>query len=658
MKPAWIPPRDRLSEIIGRRSFWLILAVLVGGALFHYLIPQTSYALAQHTVERIVLLLPVAGAAFAFGRQAGLVTLGIVVLLMLPRVFLISPHPLDSLVEAIVTTVAGYLLVWMARERKESGEPSREDCLESEKSCRDAISRLKAVNSVTTALTQSFNLEQTLEDILDKVLEVLDVEAGAVYLLDEEEQGLTLVARRNLPREIVEETDGLKSARMLAHHDALECKLAGPLRSKGKVNGLLFVGDSLACPVLSREEDLLNTICNTTGVFVENVRLYHERARQLQLERSVYQVVKEVSSELELDKVLPKVMSIAVSLLEADGGVVALLDQERNVITYPYLHHLPPELADVKVSTGEGLSGEVMATGRPTVIDDYQTYPRAVPDFLQAGLTSVAAVPIVSGERIFGALSVLSIKKARGFSDRDVAILTAIGRQSGIAIENAYLYENMRFYARRITQAQENERKRIARELHDDTIQSLVALSRRLEALATSNDLMPESTAQHVSELQAATGDVIKRVRRFSQDLRPSILDDLGLLPTLEELTSELGRQDGLQTEFRVVGEERRLSSEAELTLFRIAQEALNNVRKHAQATRVTTTVKMGDSAINMTVQDDGQGFRPPTLIEHPASVDKLGLIGMHERARLLGGTLVVDSEPGRGTTIIVNVPI
>jgi signal transduction histidine kinase len=391
---------------------------------------------------------------------------------------------------------------------------------------------------------------------------------------------------------------------------------------------------------------------------VQNVRLYQDRVRDLQIERSLAQVAEEVTSELELDRVLPKVMKIAVEVLDSDGGVLALLDQERNVITYPYVHQLPPSLADVTATKGEGLSGEVMTTGLPTVIDNYQTYSRAIPAFVEAGLASVAVVPIISGDRTFGALNVMSINNVRSFSERDMIILTAIGRQAAIAIENAYLYENMRFYARKITQAQERERKRIARELHDDTIQSLIGLARHMEALTSAEETLPESAARRMQGLQEATGDVIKRVRRFSQDLRPSILDDLGLLPTLEELTTELNRQDGLQSEFRVRGQERRLSSEAELTLFRIAQEALNNVRKHAQATKVVTTVEMSDSAIQMMIQDDGIGFMPPTLADHPATASKLGLIGMHERARLLSGNLRIDSAPGRGTRVIINVPI
>ncbi|MFO7741121.1 MAG: GAF domain-containing protein [Anaerolineae bacterium] len=529
--------------------------------------------------------------------------------------------------------------------------------LKNSREARDAISRLQTINEVTTALTQSFDLEQTLDDILDKILEVLGLEAGAIYLLDEEEQGLTLVAHRNLPPEVTRETVGLKSSRILARHHELQCKLAGPLRAKGEINGLLVVGDRRSCPILRQDKELLDTVCNTMGVFVENVRLYQERTHQLQVERLVIEVTEEVTSELELDRVLPKVMEIAVDLAGADGGVIALLDEDRNIIRYPYVHRLPPELVDVTVSKGEGLSGQVTMTGQPMVIDNYRAYPKAVPAFAEAGLMSVVTVPVVSGDRIFGALSVLSIDEARAFSDRDVALLTAIGRQAGIAIENAYLYENMRFYARQITQAQENERRRIARELHDDTIQSLVGLSRQLEALTASEDLLPPEAAARVAELQEATGEMIKRVRRFSQDLRPSILDDLGLLPTLEELTGELNRQDGLQAEFRVRGEERRLSSEMELTLFRIAQEALNNVRRHAEADCVVTTVELGDSTITLTVEDDGIGFNPPRLADHPTTTGKLGLIGMHERARLLGGSLVVDSEPGKGTRVVISVP-
>jgi signal transduction histidine kinase len=255
-------------------------------------------------------------------------------------------------------------------------------------------------------------------------------------------------------------------------------------------------------------------------------------------------------------------------------------------------------------------------------------------------------------------MCVMSIGRSKSFLDRDVAILTEIGRQAGIAVENSYLYENLRFYARRIMQAQESERKRIARELHDDTIQSLIALSRRLESLVMMEGHLSEDAALRVRDLWQQTDEMIQRIRQFSQNLRPSLLDDLGLLPTLEELTQDMNRQAGLKAEFRVQGERRRLSSEVELTLFRIVQEALSNVRRHARATEVATTVELTNSRVRVIVQDNGIGFRPPTLASDLRAEDGLGLIGMHERARLLGGDLMIDSEPGNGTKVIADVPV
>jgi signal transduction histidine kinase len=457
---------------------------------------------------------------------------------------------------------------------------------------------------------------------------------------------------------LIKDWSGLESARAVVRSGRFRYRLVVPIRSKDRVNGVVMIGQSWPRTSLCRERELVTTICNQINVFIENHRLYQDIAHQLEVERSVYQVVDEITSELELEKVLPKVIAISERLVGADSGVIALWDEERNVVTYPYLHNLPSRLAQVTTSRALGLSAEVMTTGRPMIIDDYPRYARAIPAFAQAGVTSIVGVPIVNGDRTFGTMCVMSLERTKRFLDRDVAVLTGIGRQAGIAVENSYLYENLRFYARRIMQSQESERKRIARELHDDTIQSLIALSRRLEGLATSQEQLPNGASSRIRELWQQTGEMVRRVREFSQNLRPSVLDDLGLLPTLEELTSDMERQVGLQTEFHASGERRRLSSEVELTIFRIAQEALSNVRRHAKATKVVTTVELGDTAVRLRIQDNGIGFRPPKLTDDLRAEDGLGLIGMHERVRLLGGSLRIESGPGSGTTVIAEVPL
>lgn len=162
---------------------------------------------------------------------------------------------------------------------------------------------------------------------------------------------------------------------------------------------------------------------------------------------------------------------------------------------------------------------------------------------------------------------------------------------------------------------------------------------------------------ERLEELRQMTEGILQGVRRFSQDLRPPTLDDLGLLPTLEGLITSLMEQDGIEAELRVVGTQRRLPPEVELVLFRIAQEALNNVKKHSTASKVVTTVEFTNGQVRITISDNGRGFELPDRTGDLAATGKLGLIGMQERAQLLGGTLTVRSELGQGTTVVVDVP-
>lgn len=219
------------------------------------------------------------------------------------------------------------------------------------------------------------------------------------------------------------------------------------------------------------------------------------------------------------------------------------------------------------------------------------------------------------------------------------------------------MQENLRFYLHQVTKAQEEERKRISRELHDDTIQDLVVLSRQLDTLASSKELS-EDSRHNLEELWQRTNDIIEEVRRLSQDLRPAALDRLGLMPALKRLASDVADYSGIETTVRVNGEERRLSEEVELILFRITQEAMRNVWRHAQANRAEITVEFGESKTKISISDNGKGFEPPEKIDHLTRDGKLGLAGMQERARLLGGSITVESAPSRGSIITVEVPV
>jgi PAS domain S-box-containing protein len=219
------------------------------------------------------------------------------------------------------------------------------------------------------------------------------------------------------------------------------------------------------------------------------------------------------------------------------------------------------------------------------------------------------------------------------------------------------MQENLRYYLQEITKAQEEERKRIARELHDDTAQLLGSLSRQLDNFVRTKHGLAPNEVLFLKDLQAQLNRGVQSVHRFIQDLRPSLLDDLGLIPALRSLMKDLQEYEGIDTNLKVLGEERRFSSEVESLLFRIVQEALSNIRRHAQASEAQVVMEFAGDKVKVTISDNGRGFELSGRVDDLPRSGKLGLAGMQERSRLLGGTLEVKPILGKGTTLIVEVP-
>jgi len=217
--------------------------------------------------------------------------------------------------------------------------------------------------------------------------------------------------------------------------------------------------------------------------------------------------------------------------------------------------------------------------------------------------------------------------------------------------------DNLRYYLREITGAQEEERKRIARELHDDTAQVLGSLSRQLDNFLRKKHGFAPNEVLFLKDLQTQLNRGVQSVQRFCQALRPSILDDLGLIPALRSLAKGQQVYDGIHTDLKVLGGERRFSPEVESLLFRIVQEALNNIRRHAEASEAQVVIEFAEDRIKVTISDNGRGFELSGRVDDLPRSGKLGLAGMQERARLLGGTLEMESTLGKGTTLIVEVP-
>jgi signal transduction histidine kinase len=239
-------------------------------------------------------------------------------------------------------------------------------------------------------------------------------------------------------------------------------------------------------------------------------------------------------------------------------------------------------------------------------------------------------------------------------------------RRNRLEIEQLYrrVHDREALLARLLHQivgAQEAERQRIARELHDATGQSLTALALGLKGVQTLLERSEHPAATAVRELGAISTQALGELRQIIADLRPSHLDDLGLAPALEWYAQKYQERHGIYTQVIVSGDDTlRLPSEYEIVLFRITQEALMNIAKHAAATKATVTLTRSDEAVELTITDNGRGFDPSALRlpGHGESMGGWGLVGMRERAGLLGGQVEIESHPGRGTQVRVRIPL
>jgi signal transduction histidine kinase len=431
--------------------------------------------------------------------------------------------------------------------------------------------------------------------------------------------------------------------------------ILAPLRANGAAQGVLIVGSRGSREIEAADIDLLTIVAGQLGLAIDGAYLHREAARKLDVQAQLNELAERIVSEVDLDTIIETLLSRAPELTGADGAAIALGDRrgDHGVCTVGF----PPYPATGPIRVERAVDGEVMRTRRPVVIEDYPSYPEAVPTLVEAGLADIAAVPIVCGEHIFGALTLFHLAACRDFADSDIAVAVELGRQAGIAIENAQLYESTRFYVRQVTRAQEDERKRIAREIHDETIQSLVVVSRRLESLSLLADQLPAAAQERIGALQDLLAETMRGMRRFVQDLRPPMLDHLGLVASVEALAGDLQEHHGIEAMVRVAGEPRRLGLEEELVLYRIVQEAIGNTRRHSAASRVEVHMEFDADAVRISVSDDGCGFAVPKRIDAYVSEEKLGLIGMKERARTLGGELTIRSKPGLGTRITAEIP-
>ncbi len=379
--------------------------------------------------------------------------------------------------------------------------------------------------------------------------------------------------------------------------------------------------------------------------------------------QALQQVAEAMAADLDLGGVVQRVAKVVTEVSGADVCFVHLVDGEHNRIVLT--GGTPPfdELAGtIELSVGDGVAGWVARHGRPAVVPDKWADPRYryIPALRGEDFASLVSVPMIRrGTKVVGVLNVHS-RTHRDWSEAEVMLLSDVARLLAGTVENALLHrrlaereEALEGFAARTVEAAEGERHRLAGGLHDGISQRLVSLSYHLDAAASANPDEPEVVASELSTARELADAALQEARDAIAGLRPSVLDDLGLGPSLESLVRTLAIEDA-----EVTLDETDVEPHVATTLYRIAQEALQNVSKHAGASRVRVDLYQRGSEVVLEVADDGRGFEPRLTTGGGAMATTYGLAGMRERAELIGGRLEVFSRPGgEGTRVRAVVP-
>jgi signal transduction histidine kinase len=441
--------------------------------------------------------------------------------------------------------------------------------------------------------------------------------------------------------------------RVHVEQTAVRAVLAVPLTVSEQVVGVLALVDGAGRLFSAEDVQLARALADQASVALENARLYAD-AEQRRLESDTLSgLVRTISATLDLAAVMRHVAGAARELCGSDLAHILLRDPETDTMSTQY--RAGNTMADVtRIERGRGAGGTAWVTGRPFRSADRRSDPRIRDDYADLvardGVITTLVVPIWISGQVEGLLYVEN-RTERPFTDGDEAILMRLADHAAVAIQNATLYRRLQGLSGRLMEVQEAERRHLARELHDEIGQLLTGLRFTLD--------LPEpaapALARRLEEARILVEELLDRVRALSLDLRPSILDDLGLLPALLGHIERYTSQTKVQVHLEHHGLDRRFDPETETGVYRIVQEALTNVARHSGVDEVTVRLWANREVLGVQVEDHGRGFDPDPVLAGGGSA---GLAGLRERAALLTGHLTVETRPGGGVRLTAEVPV
>jgi signal transduction histidine kinase len=391
---------------------------------------------------------------------------------------------------------------------------------------------------------------------------------------------------------------------------------------------------------------------------------FQEAQQRIAALQVVHEVAGSLTSELNLEPLLHKILAKAVEVMQASAGSLLLLDELTDELVFAVIEGGGGEdLKGVRMNRDKGIAGWVATHQKPLIVDDVNTddrYYQSIAKSFDFKPTSLLCVPMISRNKLIGVLQLMHNIPGRYFGSHDRQLLTTFANQAAIAIENARLYESLKEERDRLVVVEDDVRKRLARDLHDGPTQLVAAI---VMSLGFTKELLKHDLAMAVSEIeqnQEIADKTLKQLRTLLFDLRPVILETQGLIPALEVYSERLAETDDLNIHLRIEHEFERLSRTAEIAIFSIIQEAVNNAKKYAQAARIDLIVQADERQDSLTVfiKDDGIGFDVQKVKARYDQQGSLGMINMQERTEMINGQLKIQSEVGQGTTVILSLPL
>jgi signal transduction histidine kinase len=538
--------------------------------------------------------------------------------------------------------------------------------------------RLRAIVDAGVALASELSLDVVLQKIVDAAAELTQARYAALGVIDLTGRSLerfivtgvdaeTQAAIGDFPRgrgilgaliqdakplRLDDLADDARSVGFPPNHPPMRTFLGVPILLRGVAYGNLYLTEkSGGAPFTEEDEELTMLLSSQAAVAIENARLYEAATRWSRQLESLNEISSALVSEMDLSRLLDLVAARLRELVQARLVLIALPSGDGALVVRATDGEGAEEFEGMRLEREGSKAGRVLTRRRServdSMIEDLEV-DQEVSRRLNA--RTGLYVPMLLRDRPIGIIAAHDREAGDArFSDEHVRLAEAFAARAAAAVD---LSERVASDAlRRVVSAQELERQRLARELHDETGQALTSILLGLKGVEDARSADDLSAA--AGELRELVVSTLQDVRRLAVELRPKALDDFGLVPALDRLIEGFREQTGIRAELESRLGEDRLPPEVETTLYRITQEALTNIVKHAQAKQVSIVLTRRNEKVSVVIEDDGRGFAPEEISENG-----LGLLGMHERVALVDGRLTVESSPGSGTTLSIEVPV